>query len=314
MNLAFIITAYKYPEQLIRLVSRLYEPNRHFFVHVDKKTSPEIFETMIQGLNRFSNVHFLNRHVYHWGSFGIVQTTIDAINKLAERQLEYDYVVYMTGQCYPIKPNLFMDDFLDKHKRTSFIEYSPFPSVKLGGQAWRYGGYDRIEHWHFHSLGTNLKARLRSIQNLRYDHPYWMIRLLANVVFPKRTFPHSLHPYGGEGTWCLHRTHIDYIRRFMCERPDFAKFFKFVNIPDEIFFQTILANSSFTNDLINQKLHFIKWPTKPSSHPLILRLEDFDNLATSPALFARKFDATVDEQILDHIDKHILHAAPQPVL
>ena len=309
MNLAFIITAYKYPEQLIRLVGRLYEPNRHFFVHVDKKTSPAIFEKMVQGLNRFSNVHFLKRYVCHWGAFGIVQATIDGLNKLAESELEYDYVVYMTGQCYPIKRNSLMDDFLDKHKGTSFIDYSPFPR-----QSWWTGGYDRIENWHFHLFGNYLCTRLQSIQNLRYIHPCWKIRRLANVVFPKRTFPHALHPYGGSGHWCLHRTHINYLHRFMRERPDFVKFFKFVHVPDETFFQTILANSPFKNELVNQTLHFIKWPTKPSKHPLLLRLEDFDELASSPALFARKFDTTVDDQILDRLDKDILHAVPHQAM
>ena len=303
MTLAFVITAYKYPEQLIRLVTRLYEPNRHFFVHVDNKSSLETFEKMVRGLTPFSNVHFLKkRYVCHWGSFGVVQATIDAIDKLAEH--EYDYVFYMTGQCYPIKPNSFMDDFLDKHKAASFIEHSPFPS-----KGWRHGWYDRIEHWHFFSFGNYVCDRLARIQNFRYEHPDWSIRLLADVLFPKRKFPQSLHPYGGEGTWCLHRTHINYIRRFMFERPDFVRFFKFVFAPDEIFFQTILANSPFKNDLLNQKLHLIKWPPQ-SSHPLTFRLDHFDELANSPALFARKFDATVDDAILDRIDKDILHASP----
>jgi hypothetical protein len=35
MNLAYIISAYKLPDQLTRLVNRLATDTAHFFVHVD---------------------------------------------------------------------------------------------------------------------------------------------------------------------------------------------------------------------------------------------------------------------------------------
>jgi len=41
------------------------------------------------------------------------------------------------------------------------------------------------------------------------------------------------------------------------------------------------------------------------THPRILGIEDFDNLMKTKALFARKFDITVDKEILNKIDEAI---------
>ncbi|MGE5445412.1 MAG: hypothetical protein ACM3SR_12560 [Ignavibacteriales bacterium] len=43
MRLAYIISAYKYPEQLIRLILRLNTDTTSFFIHVDKKTDNEVY-------------------------------------------------------------------------------------------------------------------------------------------------------------------------------------------------------------------------------------------------------------------------------
>ena len=42
-----------------------------------------------------------------------------------------------------------------------------------------------------------------------------------------------------------------------------------------------------------------------SAHPEILGRDDFDDLLKSSALFARKFDSRVDDEILDMIDETV---------
>ena len=41
------------------------------------------------------------------------------------------------------------------------------------------------------------------------------------------------------------------------------------------------------------------------AHPAILTMKDYDRLMSSSDLFARKFDMTVDGEVLDRIDKVI---------
>ncbi len=81
------------------------------------------------------------------------------------------------------------------------------------------------------------------------------------------------------------------------------KFFKHVKIPEEIFFQTVLLNSSLKSRLRNDSLRYIVWST--SRHPAILRKQDFERFMETDKMFARKFDMTVDEGVLDMIDQMI---------
>jgi hypothetical protein len=57
-------------------------------------------------------------------------------------------------------------------------------------------------------------------------------------------------------------------------------------------------------------LHFIRWKDIKASHPETIKKEDLGDLLRSEALFARKFDATADAEILDLIDTHCRAANP----
>jgi hypothetical protein len=79
-----------------------------------------------------------------------------------------------------------------------------------------------------------------------------------------------------------------------------------VDVPDEIFFQTIILNSSFARRAVNDNLRYIEWKDPDAGSPAILRKSDFQKLASSSKLFARKFDMTVDTEVLDFIDREII--------
>jgi hypothetical protein len=81
------------------------------------------------------------------------------------------------------------------------------------------------------------------------------------------------------------------------------RFFKHVWIPDELFFQTIVMNSPLRDTIVNDDLRYVDW-TRPTA-PAILGRQDFDTLRNSGKLFARKFDTTVDREILDLLDQRI---------
>ncbi|NGY93813.1 beta-1,6-N-acetylglucosaminyltransferase [Bacillus megaterium] len=51
---------------------------------------------------------------------------------------------------------------------------------------------------------------------------------------------------------CLHS-------KFCSNKKDIYNYFKYVLIPDEIFFQTILLNSKFKDEIINDNLTYINW-------------------------------------------------------
>ncbi|RQP16427.1 MAG: glycosyl transferase, partial [Parapedobacter sp.] len=72
--------------------------------------------------------------------------------------------------------------------------------------------------------------------------------------------------------------------------------------PDEFFFQTMLYNSPYRENIINDNLRYINWNGGKSS-PKILTTEDLTVLKASRKFFARKFNADIDYAVLDHLDE-----------
>jgi hypothetical protein len=82
------------------------------------------------------------------------------------------------------------------------------------------------------------------------------------------------------------------------------RFFRHALHPDELFFQTVLLNSPLADTVVDDHLRFIDWRDDPGS-PAVLQTPDRDAMIASGKLFARKFDTSVDEGILDLLDEHI---------
>ena len=278
MEIVYIISAYTLPDQLTRLVSRLDTPTSRFLVHVDRKTDDAVFRRMTGSLGDLANVHFLERHSCAYGGFGHVRATLKGIDEIIGRRLPFDYVVLLTGQDYPIKSNTHIAGFLERHRGQSFMEYFSLPSDE-----WVGGGMDRIESWHIR-LGE---------RHLR----------LPSTSVSRRKLPVGLRPYGGSSYWCLFRDCVEYVYSFVRRFPSYARFFKYVDVPDELFFHTILLNTPLSRSIVNDDLHYLEWRNPDvAGGPAVLGKDDYNSIIAAPDLFARKFDVTQDSELLDMID------------
>ena len=309
MKIAYLILAHHLTEQLTRLIHRLATSETYFFVHVSKNADNSEYDKIVEGVRDLPNVIFLERQKTYWGR--ILFPIVDGILEIFKRKnLEFDYMFLLSGQDYPIKPNVYIADFLSKNNGKQFIHNFAIPRDKFidqnKGLVWEdeRGGLDRIENWHvslfgkiFHlQEGNNSSSRIKSF-----------IRHFFVLLLPKRKFVKGFKPYGGSAWWCLTRECLAYIYEFINENRGFVNYFKYVNLPEEIFFQTIILNSSFKDSVVNDDLRCIDWPDG-GWHPRIWRKEDFEILKSSNALIARKFDSKIDSEILDLIDNKLLSA------
>ena len=106
----------------------------------------------------------------------------------------------------------------------------------------------------------------------------------------------------------MHILQIEYINNFILQNNAFVNYFKYVFIPDEVFFQTIILNSPFKDNVINDDLRYVDWENPNPNVPAILGENDWTTIINSSKFFARKFDITRDSKILDMIDQKILNA------
>ncbi len=74
-------------------------------------------------------------------------------------------------------------------------------------------------------------------------------------------------------------------------------------------FQSILMNSPLADRVVCDELRLVDWTRRPM--PWIFRADDLEELRTSPKMVARKFDMTVDAEILDLIDLELLGVDPE---
>jgi len=276
VRLAYIISAYHRLSQVTRLVRRLDTDGTSFFVHVDRKTDDRAYDELTESLRDLPTVHFLERHTCHWGGFGHVRASLKGIDALLASGTPFDYAILLTGQDYPIKSNAYIARFFELQQPKSFMHVAALPAAFWSPR----GGLDRLEFAHFRLYGHH--ARLP-----------W-----------RRAFPAGLRPYGGGAYWSLTRDCIECVSGFIAEHPNVVAFFRHVDIPDEIFFHTILMNSPLRETIVNDNLRYIDWSRGP--RPGILETRDLDTLRASPKLFARKFDACQDENVLDLIDRELL--------
>ncbi|MDR1680778.1 MAG: beta-1,6-N-acetylglucosaminyltransferase, partial [Prevotellaceae bacterium] len=100
--------------------------------------------------------------------------------------------------------------------------------------------------------------------------------------------------------WTLTNACIKYIVDFLAEHPGYVKYFKYTHIPDEMFFHTIIAHSAFSDKVQNDNLRCVVFDGE-KSNPKVWTMADKDTLLQSPAYFARKFDLSIDGNIIEFL-------------
>lgn len=95
---AFLITAYKDPVQLMRLIEKA--KDFYIYVHVDKNCI-QAFGKVIKAYEENPRVTIVSRYHVSWGSYNHLQSVVYLMN-LARNNPHIKYVHVLSGQDYPI--------------------------------------------------------------------------------------------------------------------------------------------------------------------------------------------------------------------
>jgi Core-2/I-Branching enzyme len=292
MKPGYIISAYKRPDLLIRLVKSL--GSSPISIHIDKKS--QIFYEINRRLGSLSNVTLLPRHVCYWGLFGHVQASIEGMKWFSKTSC--DYAILLTGQCYPLISNDDIENELVLLGGKSLMETEKFPRP---GWAHDNGGYKRVDRFYF-SIDQPFYKKISCFDLIsREVGRNELLRRVRGIRLWNRRPPLGLHLYGGSGYWCLSKECVDYVLEYIRFHPKIVRFFSSTFVPDEMFFQTILANSHLKNQLISSPVHYMDWSQK-KANPAVLDEHSLSAAIASGAWFARKFE---DVDVLDQLDRSI---------
>jgi hypothetical protein len=292
VQLAYIILAYNRATQLKRLIERLSASSSTFCVHIDQKMDITPFREALSGLTSPESLTWVKRETCYWGDFGRVAATLNGLSHLLTQNARFDYVFLLSGQDYPIKPLTQIQQYLSQHWGQNFVRYFEMPAPCWGPD----GGMDRIGRYWF-----QFRGKMRGFPSNRRAGAVLNPLLHARSLVGRR-LPAGLRPYGGSSWWCITRRAAEFVVNFVTDHPDVVRFYRRAYVPDEMFFQTILANSNLQDTLANVDLTYVDWDSPAPRHPTILTRADLEALLPSDKLFARKFDVDADEAVLDIID------------
>jgi hypothetical protein len=319
MKIAYLILAHRYPEQLIRLIESRNTEGASFFIHINKMTDDETHNKFVEGLSHLPNVRFIKRHVIYMFDFGHTQATIQGIQEIIESNIDFDYLVLGTGQDYSIKSNEYIKNFFQENQGKIFLDYMDNTVITDG--LWPTRSADNIDYWHIRLGKVRLvfPGALTLGSHNRYcnTNKAWfkVLSFFWSALMPlfpfKRKFPEGMTPYRGSAYWCFPKDCVKYLYDFMQNNPSFVNYFRYVDGPDEMFFQTILLNSPLKDRIVNDNLFYIDFENPNPTRPRVFEPCDFDRLVNSPKLFARKFDATRYVEIMNRIDQEVLQEAKE---
>jgi len=288
---AYIILAHKNEQQVQRLIDTLDDKNSMFFLHVDRKVSITGFKKLFDNDSR---VYFVQRVKTEWGGFGLVDATLNAMYDV-RKSGDFDKIILLSGQDYPIKSNEEIDQYFQGSKYNIFMDHFPLPNHRKWGPG---GGMYRVNKYFF---GLSwIKKYLAKATNF----------LATFIPFLNRKLAKGIEPFSGSQWWAMDMHALNYVLDYVAAHPEYVNFHKHTFAPDELFFQMILLNCedvSLRNNIANDNLRYMKWKTSDIAHPEILKVNDLDDIGESNALFARKFDTGVDEDVINVIDDQLLN-------
>jgi len=283
--------AHKNEQQVQRLIDTLDDGNSTYFLHVDLKVSDTEFKKLF---SKNSQVHFVRRVKTEWGGFGLVNATLNAMLDIRKTG-DFDKIILLSGQDYPIKSNEEIDQYFKNSKFNIFMDHFPLPNHRKWGMG---GGMYRVNKYFF-GLSWIEKYLAKAINFLAVFIPI-INRKLAKGV----------QPFSGSQWWVMDMRALNYVLDYVADHPEYVKFHRHTFAPDELFFQIILLNckdESLRDHIANDNLRYMQWKTSEIAHPEILNINDLDNIGESDALFARKFDTGIDEEVINSIDDQLLH-------
>lgn len=269
IRIAYFIMIHHQPDAFKAMFEKIYTRDQFYLIHIDRKAKENFTEEIQQYLVHFPNVYILESMNIVAGGFSMIQAELNAMEYLLNVAGEWDYLINLSGEDYPLKSQNIIRQFLTANNGRNYLFY-----------------YDQ----RFYRPDT-----LRRIQN----HFTELTHKVSSLIY-KRDFMEGVTPYIGSKWFILTRETCAFLtnnKRVI----DFEDYYLHTFSPAESFFQTVLMNTVFKDIIVNddkrasiEKYFFNK--SKYENHFI-------KSLETSNQLFIRKINTTIHQNIMKYIDE-----------
>lgn len=309
-RVVYFVASHVHPEQILRLirVCRSGGEQSRVLLHHDHKCSALDLE-QVRAIDRVEMPDLYTP--IRWGGFSQLEMILTSMRWLIDNR-DFDWVVYLSGQDFPVQPLAQVERFLTDTPYDGFVQGRP-----IHERPWHIGGQRYLYQYHtmprmpglrrLHALIERHSEKVRAAGRLpRFESAHLGSGRFQFGVRPTNPFRDGNECYKGSAWWTLSRKAIAALLRIHRERPELARHYRRAGFaPNESYIQTLLRTDRSLNLMGSDDKRFIRWSDPDSGHPDVLRCAHFQEMINSGKHFARKIDSRVDPKLLDMLDEHI---------
>jgi hypothetical protein len=314
MKVWYFIQTHKNPEQIYRLVRTIKQSSQNARILIAHDFTK--FPLDISPLQDLSEIHLIKvtKPVVR-ADFSLLRPFLMAIDWLLQYEPDFDWLVYLSGQDYPVKPTAEIENFLAHTEYDGFIRHWQVLSADSPwgkGRGWKryFCRFYRFPEWSRPLLklavdATQIRKKIKigKIRALIPDlQPFFTYGAWVGVPVKTTPFHQDFVCYGGFLWNTLSGNCVKYFKEFTDSNPEIIHYYKGTASPEESLIQTILVNSQKFN-LCNDDKRYFDIHNQPGGHPRTLGVQDYSTLTSGDFHFARKFDPEKDSEILDLLDR-----------
>lgn len=297
MKQAYLIMAHTNLNQLCRLVSALDYYNSDIYIHADKKWK-DFDAEIIRKYCHQSNLYFVKRLDVVWGDYSQIECEMNLFSA-AINSNRYLYLHLLSGFDFPLCGPSKINDFFEVNYPAQFVYFDRNNSTELALQ--------RCKEYHLFQRYTGRRKNEPSLIKCLEDISLGIQRRLKINRNRKTIF----NKYEKGANWVSITG--DFAEYLMHKQKEIKRAFHHTVCCDEVFLHTVLKNSPFISDIYKSEIKdrdgyfytnmvYTDWNR---GRPYTFKSEDFEELISSPYIFARKFDENTDCDILEKIENYI---------
>lgn len=285
VKIAYLLLCHKNAEQTNMFVSQLLNyGDGDVYIHLDSKSKTLGKEIVVN-----ERVKVYSQYNVKWGSFEIVLAGILLMKKAMESGVNYTHFYVGSGQDLLVKKGL--HEYLESTNKSAYIRIEKELQNKDRGAA-------------KHLVCWPDKWMIRNDL-----HPYRFARIFVQamcklgIVFWKNPvkLKNPIRFYEGRTWFFAKRELIEYILKYTEDNPDYVRYWEKSLASDLMFFQTIIMNSPYANDIVDE-LMYVQFGTtfRTMNHPITITMSDVDKIEKGNYFIARKFELGECSEVVEY--------------
>jgi len=301
VHVAYLVQSHDHPALLARLVRTLRAGSDGTILVVHDARRKHLDASLLAG----SGARVVERTApVRRGDFSMLDPYFEGAARLLADGDRFDWLVYLSGQDYPVRPVPAIETGLAAADVDGFLAHW---DVDAAGSPWPPRRARRRYRYRYLRLPGALAPFLPLLRPLEAVTPLHCYRTYGALVgWPARRSPFSA-TFRCYGTWMwqsLRRPCVEFLLEQLATNGPLVEYYRRTVVPDESFVATVLVNSGRFR-LANDNRRFADTAEQPSGHARALRADDFERLTDGRFDFARKVEPGTSDALLDALDRRV---------